>query len=110
MANADLGHKKRCASCGIKFYDMNKKPIICPKCNTQFDPESLLKSKRGRLASKQIKDKPVVPADEADSDIGAASVAGSDDGESFTDEDALPSNDEPLVTIPPSDDNEGTEG
>ena len=26
------GKKRICASCGTKFYDLNKDPIICPKC------------------------------------------------------------------------------
>ena len=36
MAKAELGTKRLCASCGAKFYDLNKDPITCPKCNTVF--------------------------------------------------------------------------
>ena len=32
MANPELGTKRLCASCGAKFYDLNKDPIHCPKC------------------------------------------------------------------------------
>ena len=28
------GKKRICASCKAKFYDLNKDPIICPKCGT----------------------------------------------------------------------------
>ena len=52
MAHKNLGRKRRCASCGIKFYDLTKTPAICPACGTEFDPEVLLKSRRGRAAAK----------------------------------------------------------
>jgi uncharacterized protein (TIGR02300 family) len=32
VANPELGTKRLCASCGAKFYDLNKDPIHCPKC------------------------------------------------------------------------------
>ena len=28
------GKKRICASCQAKFYDLNKDPVICPKCGT----------------------------------------------------------------------------
>ena len=34
MAKPELGTKRLCANCGAKFYDLNKDPIICPKCQT----------------------------------------------------------------------------
>ena len=52
MAYKNLGRKRRCASCGIKFYDLMKTPAVCPACGTEFDPEILLKSRRGRAAAK----------------------------------------------------------
>ena len=52
MAHKNLGRKRRCASCGIKFYDLTKTPAVCPACGTEFDPEVLLKSRRGRAAAK----------------------------------------------------------
>ena len=38
MAKPDLGTKRLCGSCGAKFYDLAKDPIICPKCETVFHP------------------------------------------------------------------------
>ena len=32
MSKPELGTKRLCASCGAKFYDLNKDPIHCPKC------------------------------------------------------------------------------
>lgn len=36
MAHADRGTKLRCPSCGAPFYDLNRDPAICPKCQTQY--------------------------------------------------------------------------
>ena len=36
MAKPELGTKRQCGSCGAKFYDLGKDPIICPKCETVF--------------------------------------------------------------------------
>jgi uncharacterized protein (TIGR02300 family) len=45
VAKPELGTKRLCASCGAKFYDLNKDPIVCPKCETVFHP---VVSTRGR--------------------------------------------------------------
>ena len=37
MANPELGTKRFCASCGAKFYDLNKDPIHCPKCGAVYE-------------------------------------------------------------------------
>ncbi len=37
MAKADLGTKRHCPNCGAKYYDLNRSPIICPRCGTPFE-------------------------------------------------------------------------
>ena len=37
MAKPELGTKRLCGSCGAKFYDLSKDPIVCPKCGTVFE-------------------------------------------------------------------------
>ncbi len=77
MAKQDLGKKRRCASCGMKFYDFNKSPITCPSCDTEFNPDNLLKSRRGRttkqaskaaVATDEIAEKELLPEDDAEAD------------------------------------------
>jgi len=34
VAKPELGTKRLCGSCGAKFYDLSKDPIVCPKCHT----------------------------------------------------------------------------
>ena len=48
MAKAEWGLKRTCLSCNAKFYDMNRSPILCPKCGAAFDPEALAKARRTR--------------------------------------------------------------
>ena len=49
MAKVELGDKQVCPSCGAKFYDLRKRPAVCPKCTTAFDPsEEGVRARRGR--------------------------------------------------------------
>lgn len=41
MAKPELGAKRQCQSCATKFYDMNRDPILCPKCGTVFQVTAL---------------------------------------------------------------------
>ena len=36
MAKPELGSKRQCQNCGAKFFDLNRDPIVCPKCGTIF--------------------------------------------------------------------------
>ena len=58
MSEPKWGIKRVCPSCSIKYYDFNKTPIVCPKCKFEFDPDLLLKSRKGRsIAAKSEDDK-----------------------------------------------------
>ncbi|HEY4134422.1 MAG TPA: TIGR02300 family protein [Alphaproteobacteria bacterium] len=71
MVKPELGVKRVCGSCGAKFYDLNRDPILCPKCGTVFDVQAALKPRRVKAVAE---DKPVkakkpvraVDPDEAD--------------------------------------------
>ena len=52
MAKADLGRKRACLACGMRFYDFNRSPIVCPGCGVEFDPENIIKSRKDRTAAK----------------------------------------------------------
>jgi uncharacterized protein (TIGR02300 family) len=63
LAKADLGEKQLCPSCGAKFYDLNKRPAVCPKCQTAFDPaDESLRLKRARTRAPVYEDE--TPEDE----------------------------------------------
>jgi uncharacterized protein (TIGR02300 family) len=37
VAKPELGTKRVCQSCGAKFYDLSKDPIVCPKCGAVYE-------------------------------------------------------------------------
>ncbi|MBV9567956.1 MAG: TIGR02300 family protein [Hyphomicrobiales bacterium] len=41
MAKPELGTKRQCRSCGNRFYDLNRDPILCPKCGAVFQLNDL---------------------------------------------------------------------
>ena len=49
MAKPELGNKRQCQNCGAKFFDLNKDPIVCPKCGTVFQ---VVAAARARPAAK----------------------------------------------------------
>ena len=55
MGKIERGIKRICQECGTLYYDLEKNPIVCPKCGAEFDPEAILKSRRTR---------PLVPENE----------------------------------------------
>lgn len=46
MAKPEWGTKRTCTTCGARFYDMQRQPIICPKCGAENDKD-VGKVKRG---------------------------------------------------------------
>ena len=71
MAKIEWGIKRICQGCGALFYDLNKDPITCPKCDSVFDPEAILKSRRTRVAApdKSKTDDPEDEEVEEDGDV-----------------------------------------
>jgi len=57
------GMKRTCQGCGAHFYDLQKDPIICPKCATVYDPDAVSRTRRGR-SSAAPKAAPRVPVPE----------------------------------------------
>ncbi len=67
MVKPEWGKKLSCPSCGARFYDLNKDPAICPKCETKVDVQPVLKPRR--QPAEAPKPKKVVPVvDELDDD------------------------------------------
>ena len=89
MAKPEWGTKRVCLSCGARFYDMLRDPIVCPSCETVFDPTATIKTKRTRAAPKAVAEKVVVAKaveeDEEEDEVEAAEVdddaAEDDDGQ-----------------------------
>jgi uncharacterized protein (TIGR02300 family) len=54
MVKVELGLKRACLTCDMRFYDFKRSPIICPGCGTEFDLENLLKGRKSRAAPKSV--------------------------------------------------------
>ena len=58
MAKPEWGTKRTCQSCGAKFYDLTRSPILCPGCGVTYEPEAALKVRRVRSEAKTMMPKP----------------------------------------------------
>jgi uncharacterized protein (TIGR02300 family) len=37
------GTKRICPGCAVKFYDLDKRPVVCPKCSAEIvDPAAVI--------------------------------------------------------------------
>jgi uncharacterized protein (TIGR02300 family) len=62
VAKPELGTKRLCTNCGAKFYDLNKSPIVCPKCDTAM--EIVAATTRARPEAAQAAARAAAPAQE----------------------------------------------
>ena len=46
MAKREWGAKHTCADCGVKFYDLHRNPIACPKCGSVIEIETVRPNRR----------------------------------------------------------------
>lgn len=56
MAKPELGSKRQCQNCGAKFYDLNKDPIVCPKCGTVFQATAVRGGRAEAVANRPVQD------------------------------------------------------
>jgi len=50
----DLGHKRTCPHCGVKYYDFYQDELNCPECGKSIEAVNITKPKRGRKAGVTI--------------------------------------------------------
>ncbi len=94
MANPELGAKQICPACQTKFYDLGRRPALCPKCATAFDPEEAVRSRRVRARSS-------APDYESDDAPAVKPAAEEDEADGFEDEvETTPEIDEPVEAEP----------
>ena len=66
MAKAELGNKHLCASCGTKFYDLNKEVPKCPKCGAEIIIKIKPRLGRPPLNKKPLVEEPKVKVENQD--------------------------------------------
>jgi uncharacterized protein (TIGR02300 family) len=100
LANPELGTKQICPQCQAKFYDLNKRPAHCPKCDAEFDPDEAVRNRRVRARAVA----PDTEADEERPDKVVEEVETDEDEEEVVTPELDEEPDEPLVA---DDDDEG---
>ena len=60
MIKAEWGVKRTCLGCGVRFYDLKRAPIVCPKCGDELDIAVQQKPKRAKPAARKPAAKVVV--------------------------------------------------
>jgi uncharacterized protein (TIGR02300 family) len=93
VVKLELGTKRHCNGCGARFYDLNKNPIVCPKCHTVLElaavsararPDTTTAARAIKPAAEEevvapeVADAEFVPLEEADAEAQGKMTA---DGE-----------------------------
>lgn len=101
MSKPEWGTKRTCQSCSAHFYDLRKDPIVCPKCGTTYDPEAVLKSRRGRVVEKVVPVKPAPDEElpDVDAEVEEAALGDDDDDSVMEDTSDLGEDDEDVSEI-----------
>jgi uncharacterized protein (TIGR02300 family) len=99
VAKPELGTKRLCGGCGAKFYDLNKVPIICPKCETVFEvvtararPEPAARAPAGAVVAEapETQEAEFVSLEEADAEAqGKTKVGGNKVADDETEDDDI---------------------
>ncbi len=103
MYNPKLGLKRSCYGCSAHFYDLGKRPPICPKCGTTIDLEMLYKSKRSRITDDKNSGAEVVSLFDSELDTEAVVTSPDDLIEDASD---LEIGEEPMDVIEPTNDDD----
>jgi uncharacterized protein (TIGR02300 family) len=77
LAKPELGQKQVCPNDQTKFYDLGRRPAVCPKCGYSFDPEELLKTRKVRVRAADYEEAEE-KEDKADADTDAEELEEAD--------------------------------
>lgn len=99
-AKKNLGFKRICTSCGTRYYDFAKRPIICPSCSAEFNPEYRIRGRKGRISAEikreeeEVKKPQVVSNDEEaleeDEELEVVSLEDVEEDDDADEEDEAP--------------------
>lgn len=65
MAKPELGAKHQCQNCATKFFDLNRDPILCPKCGTVFQAIPIARAPVRASAAAAVRDEGEIEPDTA---------------------------------------------
>jgi uncharacterized protein (TIGR02300 family) len=85
VAKPEWGTKRVCGSCGTRFYDLNRKPVVCPKCEAEPPADQPVKGQRRVVAAPEPE--PASTAADKSASAAADKSASAAADESASDED-----------------------
>jgi uncharacterized protein (TIGR02300 family) len=95
VAKPELGTKRLCGTCGAKFYDISKDPIVCPKCNTVLALTPV--AGRARPETRAVADEETVTPETQEADFVSLEDADAEaEGKKTTDADAAEAGDDDI--------------
>src|SRR5687767_10999378 len=91
-------------SCGAKFYDLNRSPILCPKCGTVFQAAALSRV-AAPAAARAARAAPVPEEEDTELEAAGPEIVSLEEVEAAEEEKDLPVDDDVEVANPvPGDD------
>jgi uncharacterized protein (TIGR02300 family) len=82
----EWGEKRICPSCGVKFYDLRRTPITCPKCASEYPPDAPPKPRRAVVAEPPVVERPPVAKEAKGEEAPVTADAPDDDDENESDD------------------------
>ena len=98
MAKPDWGKKLTCPSCGARFYNLNKEPATCPKCEATVEIQPVLKPRRTPAEAPKPK-KVVKKVSDDDDDVDALLDDDDDDDDLIEDTSDLDDDDDDVAEV-----------
>ena len=98
MAKEEWGTKRVCPndSCGVKFYDLLRTPIICPECGQ----EVTIETPEARKPGAEIEDKKAIPKKDKTASVDDSDeLLEDDEGDVGLDDDVLDDSDDDTVPL-----------
>lgn len=93
MPKEEWGTKRLCPHCGTRFYDLQKDPMTCPACGSEFTVDSLTQG-RGRSL---VSEKTAMKDEDQDDDLIEDDLDDDDSGD--LDDDLLEDDDDGDVSL-----------
>ena len=114
LAKTELGTKRICPNCGAKYYDLNRNPIICPRCGTQFELAAVTTRARAPAPKPVPVEEPeaekelieTVSLEEADEEAASGGAVKTEGGE---EEEEIEAGEDDTFLAPEEDEEDGVE-
>jgi len=111
VANPELGTKRLCPNCSTKYYDLNRDPILCPKCGAPFTIAALeMRAKAAPIAEEEEEEVEALPVDFVSLEEADAEEAGDADVPGIEDEEIEDIGDEDDTFLAPDEEDDDIDG